>query len=707
MTALSRIEGVGSRHTRTSASRLALWLRYFSAAVVVIFGKASAQAQLDWRLVNPKLTSAAYGNSRYVVLEERNWIWTSDDMSIWSRHSIGFDSSPTSVAFGNGAFVTVGGANGGGFILRSTNGVDWSEQSFADGSKRIFVAMTSVVFVNGQFMAVGGCVNFYGLGVILSSPDGVTWTEQFGTPFAGGFVGGPGVCGVAFGNNTYVAVRAGQVISPPVTFYGDIIGSTNSSPWTEIDGPTPGVLWDVVFGNATFVAVGDAGVRTSTGGRWASLTNSPALRSVAFGKGIFVGIGVAGDIKWSADGLSWTNQPSGTAAPLSRVVFINNRFVALGDSATILSSPDGIEWHLLQSNYAAPFGGIAFGKGVFVASGWSSMKTSSNGLAWTVSPVGTNILLKQVAYGADKFVVVGVSYGPAQADEAALLTSPDGVAWHRPPLPFAYEFSSVIFAKELFVVGAGYHTPLMISRDGEAWEIRDQKVQATVVAYGNGTFVGLGGGLGSPWRSPDGIAWEASNPQATFPGVEAGGLAFGKGVFVAVDPNLARDYNSRIFTSTNGLEWQLRLATKWPEAYHTVNYVNGVFIAGGEGVIATSLDGLTWTRRPAIFNKSAWYDAVVGVSFGNDIFVALSATGEVHISPISLFLQAGQHLPNTPFHFDVSGGVSQGVSVQASSNLKDWTTIMTLPTPSSSSPLVDSTATNFSSRFYRAISPSP
>ena len=188
MKVLSRFEGVGSRHTRTSPSRLALWLRCFSAAVVVIFGNASAQAQLDWRLVNPKLTGAAYGNSRYVVLEERNWIWTSDDMSIWSRHSIGFDASPTSVAFGNGAFVTVGSANGGVFILRSTNGVDWSEQSFADGSKRSFVGMTSVAFVNDQFVAVGGYVNVNAaVGVILSSPDGVTWTEQFGTPFAGGF----------------------------------------------------------------------------------------------------------------------------------------------------------------------------------------------------------------------------------------------------------------------------------------------------------------------------------------------------------------------------------------------------------------------------------------------------------------------------------------------------------------------------------------
>jgi len=383
-------------------------------------------------------------------------------------------------------------------------------------------------------------------------------------------------------------------------------------------------------------------------------------------------------------------------------VFINNRFVALGDGATILTSPDGIEWNVLQSNYVASFGGIAFGKGVFVASGWYSMKTSSNGLTWAVHPVGTNVLLKQVAYGANKFVVVGAD-GPLR-EEAALLTSSDGVEWHRPQLPFAYEFSSVIFANGLFVVGTG-SGPLMTSPDGESRRIPDQKVHANVVAYGNGSFVGLGGYV-APWRSPDGIAWEASNP-VTSPLVEAGGLAFGKGVFVAVDPNQARDYNynSRMFTSIDGLEWQLRFAG--PERYHTVNYVSGVFIAGGEGEIATSLDGLTWTRRPALFNKSAWWDAVVGVAFGNDIFVALGATGEVHISPLTLFLQAGQRLPNAPFQFDVSGGLSQGVSVQASSNLKDWTTIMTLPATSSSSPLFDSTATNFSSRFYRAISPSP
>jgi len=503
--------------------------------------------------------------------------------------------------------------------------------------------------------------------------------------------------GIAFGNNTYVAVGGTQQIAPPYASLRDVFESPDASSWTKTDGPTPGLMSDIAFGNGTFVAVGDTGVRTMSTGGW-KVANGLFLRSIAYGKGLFVAIGGPGILQSSVDGISWTNQVSGTTAPLRRVVFVGDRFLALGDGGTILSSPDGLVWTVVRTGYISAFGGIAYGNGIFVASSGANMLASTNGFAWSVSNVPTNTVFpNQVAYGANKFVVIGAS----RITTSAVLTSSDGMNWHQPDLPTDHELSTVAFAKDLFVV-AGVNGPIITSPDGETWTIRGSDYNSCLgIAYGNDTFVALGWAPGgAAATSIDGLIWKSDN---NGPKIEPGGLAFGQGLFVAVDPTQDPAYNSRIRTSTNGVDWKLRLAPQ-VDRYHVVNYVNGIFVAGGEGVIATSADGITWTRRPATFNKRNSWDTVVGVAFGNETFVALGASGEIHTSPaVSLFLQAGKLWPNGSFEFNVSPGFPEPFSVQASSNLRDWTTITTSPMLGSSLGWLDSTSTNFSIRFYRAI----
>jgi hypothetical protein len=57
---------------------------------------------------------------------------------------------------------------------------------------------------------------------------------------------------------------------------------------------------------------------------------------------------------------------------------------------------------------------------------------------------------------------------------------------------------------------------------------------------------------------------------------------------------------------------------------------------------------------------------------------------------------------NGAFQFTISGTVEQSIGVQASSNLIDWVTIMTVPAASQPSSLLDTSATNLPYRFYRA-----
>jgi uncharacterized membrane protein len=100
------------------------------------------------------------------------------------------------VTYGNGLFVAVGD---GGVILTSPDGVSWTRR--ASGTSEW---LRGVTYGNGLFVAVG-----LG-GTILTSPDGVSWTRRTsGT-------GNP-LIGVTYGNGLFVAVGEAAPSSPPRT----------------------------------------------------------------------------------------------------------------------------------------------------------------------------------------------------------------------------------------------------------------------------------------------------------------------------------------------------------------------------------------------------------------------------------------------------------------------------------------------------------
>src|SRR5690242_12482114 len=98
--------------------------------------------------------------------------------------------------------------------------------------------------------------------------------------------------------------------------------------------PQGQTLYDVTFGDGTFVAVGANGTIFSSvdGGAWirrtAVVTND--LRAVAFGGGVFVAAGVNGALISSPDGVAWTER--GITAVLSSpdIAYGNGRFVVGG-----------------------------------------------------------------------------------------------------------------------------------------------------------------------------------------------------------------------------------------------------------------------------------------------------------------------------------------------------------------------------------------
>ena len=185
-------------------------------------------------------------------------------------------------------------------------------------------------------------------------------------------------------------------------------------------------------------------------------------------------------------------------------------------------------------------------------------------------------------------------------------------------------------------------------------------VQITSMAYGNGTFVGNGGGL--QFVSHDGSNWTSYTAP---PVITQGGVAYGNGTFLAFGTNTQFKANY-ILQSTNGITWtQIYTSsnTLFAAAYGNnawvfvgrneivtanltssnwswsdyqpifspacITYGNGVFVIGGNlgnyYSIFSSSDGNAWQFDCNLTNSLATY-FVPGIAYGNGVFVASTAS---------------------------------------------------------------------------------
>jgi len=196
------------------------------------------------------------------------------------------------------------------------NGSAYYLDNWQSCSKPIeYGSLDDVAYGAGSFVAVGD------MGEILTSPDGITWTERdSGTE--------KDLRGVAYGAGTFVAVGD----------KGEILTSPDGITWTEMTSGAEKDLLGVAYGNGRFVAVGSYGeILTSPDGITWTRRDSGTERSfngVAYGNGIFVAVGQMGEILTSPDGITWTERCSGTSGYLQKVSCGNDTFVAVGETET-------------------------------------------------------------------------------------------------------------------------------------------------------------------------------------------------------------------------------------------------------------------------------------------------------------------------------------------------------------------------------------
>lgn len=182
------------------------------------------------------LAAVAYGNGTWVIVDDRflyndvlSFYVSTTDGGAWAQQLTTVPySQPTSIAFGNGTFVTVGY---GGLVATATDPATWTERDLGSVTD---LGLIAVAYADGRFVAVTNSGKAY------RSTDGTTWTKATVTVNA--------LYGITYGNGVYVAVGAA----------GSIFTSPNAATWTRRTWSGPGADFEeIAFGGNRFVASGN------------------------------------------------------------------------------------------------------------------------------------------------------------------------------------------------------------------------------------------------------------------------------------------------------------------------------------------------------------------------------------------------------------------------------------------------------------------
>jgi hypothetical protein len=582
----------------------------------------------DWKLPAPTgnaMRAVAHGANAYVAVGNGGSILHSNDGSSWSlARAGGSGEALEAVTYGNGAFVAVGQ---GGAVWRSTDGRNWTRST-----NPTTTSLRAVTYGSAGFVACGELT-------LITSPDGVTWTEVDSGVEPGVF--GPRLQGVAFGNGVYVV----WVDIDPIgaSSSAAVLTSTNAATWTLVPlGPFSGHD-GVLFGRGFVHA----------GGRFVALATSDSFDSLSL---------------TSLDGTTWS--AGTTAAHDGNTVYFKSgafdpvagRYVALASyndpplpldaHPVVMSSANGLDWtgeglvDRLPLVRLAQAGSTVFalpnaGGGLFARTGaatWNAVAPGSP--AWRLSSI--------LADGST-LIAAGMGAGDGHhGSNATLIASFDGGGTWSKVLTVESGFDGGSFsglasgASHRVAIGSasnpadGASVPIAYSStDGVTWtsanlSALDAKVSGLYgVAYGDGVFVAGAAYSGAEVQvltsADDGASWQ---PQTTNLAQPVGRIVYDGKRFAAVSAG----FSTSVFFSTDAVTWS-ESATGTNASYLTdIAWRDGVYVAlglsfsssGNVPALVVSSDGVSWESVAAVPTD------IIGLSADADGFVATGAGGNVY-----------------------------------------------------------------------------
>ena len=499
----------------------------------------------------------------------------------------------------NGLFVAVGGAVGFefspglGVVLTSEDGVNWVERHRED-----HLSLEAVVWTGSRFVAVG-----IGYDVLLS-PDGLSWSEQQ-TDIENAWT----MTDVAWNGVKMVAVG-----------YDNVIGAGRNSFFTSDNGETWSVEnfeceycapESIATVDGRFVAVGSwrKALVSDDGATWneAPYGGSSSIRNVAAGDDGFVAIG-PGIVGTSPDGYSWSIDDLTTESPVSGLAWGGDGYLAVGDDGFMMSSADGSVWTQL-------------GEKAFDLSGsWEINELATNGS--TIVGVGEGGLIVTGRHGTDWVR----RYSPAESELDAVIwngsafwaaggtgvfRSIDGVHWTHVLLDSDLDLFDIDWNGSLFVaVGRAGRQVILTSPDGQEWSYHyfDFEGHLWTVGWTGSLFVAVGDGT-QYFTSADGTVWQ---PHVLEEGVTLEDMAWNSDRLVAVGGR--SELGGLVLSTVDGVSWEeAALPDTATREFDDVTWTGTHFVAVSRSsgdVVFTSTDGLTWSSETTA--TGVWPVSAVG-----------------------------------------------------------------------------------------------
>ena len=286
--------------------------------------------------------SIAYGNGAFVAVGGSSGIVAySDDGRRWSKVSMPADTYWSTVSFGAGKFVVL--SSNSNIAACSTDGLRWTQTTMP-----VSGSWYSSAYGNGKFVAI-----IKGSDIAAYSTDGIQWT-QTSMPSSGYW------CSIAYGADKFVAVATG---ASGVTLSSSTLAAYSSDgiSWTKVSLPTSGYWESVAYGNGTFITVSRGYTQyntlqktnkfcySTTGTTWSysTLPSTSNWQAVTYGADLFVAITRGStSAAYSADGQTWTSTTLPTSANWSSIVYGNNQFIAVASETDVYAySADGNTWN--------------------------------------------------------------------------------------------------------------------------------------------------------------------------------------------------------------------------------------------------------------------------------------------------------------------------------------------------------------------------
>jgi len=539
----------------------------------------------------------------------------SHDGLIWTQAVF---NNTQSIAYGNGAFVTVGEF---GDIYSSEDGISWDQHR---GNRMQVTERGAVIYAEGRF--------------ISTRPN-----DRLNTSYDGLEVDHSTL--VLGSNDDFLDILYNGSLYVAVTDDGAIYSSDDGLVWIERLPEEDSLGFNAVAsGGGRFVAVGREGtVFTSSDGlSWSDAASAvigiKTLNTVAYGPQGFVAAGNQGVLFTSPDGLVWTGATSGTSSILTKVVYGHGQYMVVGDSGTHLSSVDAVNWTNTDTGSTrfkdvtvTATGFVAVGSSYTVSSStdgvsWEDVRISSGGTLYKVVPAGDAVF----AYGSSSSFTLG-DFVPGSSP----VPLPE---LHMRDRRSSWGAWDMAFGNGRFVAVGGSGTesssgsagPIsMVSVDGKQWRMTyDTPYKASSILFQSGRFIAVAAeSSGSPifLYSLDGLTWTTGNIYKDVGTIRA--LEYVNGLYFAVGSN------GLIMSSTDGIDWvvaHLKDISTFP--LETIGFTNGRFLATGNStkVLFSDNNGTNWTEQTTLqVNEDTTTTAILlrDVYVNGDRFFGYSSAG--------------------------------------------------------------------------------